>query len=317
MFYSIQHTTTFTYNEPITENIMELRKQPLDDSYQRCLRFQLALSPKAQIYSYRDYLGNTVHHFDIPAAHSKLVIGMEAVVELRPSPVLPAALTPEAWAAFNDLSGEHYDMLQPSHFTEPTALVQAFANEIGLTQRDDPLTLLRWLNTAIYNAIDYVPNSTSVESVVDDVLKVRAGVCQDYAHLMIALVRGLGIPCRYVSGYLYHRQEHDRSVVDATHAWVEAWLPTLGWVGFDPTNNVICAERHIRVAVGRDYADVPPTRGVFKGDAQSELSVAVQVREIDEIPAHYQALVLEADWPEEPITAASSQAAMQQMQQQQ
>src|SRR5260370_971135 len=109
-------------------------------------------------------------------------------------------------------------------------------------------------------------------------LKERRGVCQDFAHIMTTLVRELRIACRYVSGYLFHRAEdQDRSAADATHAWVEALLPGLGWVGFDPTNNLVAGERHIRVAIGRDYGDVPPTRGVFKGEAKSELSVAVQV----------------------------------------
>ena len=108
--------------------------------------------------------------------------------------------------------------------------------------------------------------------------KARAGVCQDLAHIMIALARRIGIPCRYVSGYLSPSSDsHDRSAEGATHAWAEAYLPTLGWVGFDPTNDVLAAERHMRVAVGRDYADVPPTRGVFRGEAGSELAVLVTV----------------------------------------
>ena len=105
-----------------------------------------------------------------------------------------------------------------------------------------------------------------------DAIETRQGVCQDFAHIMIALVRRLKIPCRYVSGYLYRRaQDHDRSVVDATHAWVEAFLPPLGWVGFDPTNCLLAGDRHIRTAIGRDYADVPPTRGIFRGHTPSEL----------------------------------------------
>ena len=112
----------------------------------------------------------------------------------------------------------------------------------------------------------------------DHALSMRQEVCQDFTHIMIALVRQLRVPCRYVSGYLYHRSNGpDRSAEDAMHAWVEAYLPGLGWVGFDPTNNVLTGDRHIRVAVGRDYADVPPTRGVFKGNGDSELCVAVQV----------------------------------------
>ena len=152
------------------------------------------------------------------------------------------------------------------------------------------MTLLREINGALHDAFDYAPQTTKVDSLIDDALRTRKGVCQDFAHIMIALVRALGIPCRYVSGYLFHRLEtQDRSAQDATHAWVEALLPGLGWVGFDPTNNLLACERHIRTAIGRDYADVPPTRGIFKGEAESDLSVAVQVKPFEgplpELPA--------------------------------
>jgi transglutaminase-like putative cysteine protease len=131
-----------------------------------------------------------------------------------------------------------------------------------------------------------VPNSTKVDSPIAEALQARQGVCQDFAHIMIALVRRLNIPCRYVSGYMFHRDdtENDRSLEGASHAWVEALVPRLGWVAFDPTNNLVGADRHIRVAIGRDYADVPPTRGVYKGEAQSELSVAVTVSPADTAP---------------------------------
>jgi transglutaminase-like putative cysteine protease len=132
----------------------------------------------------------------------------------------------------------------------------------------------------------YVPHSTKVDSPIDEPLKTRQGVCQDFAHIMISLVRNLKVPCRYVSGYMFHREEseRDRSLEGASHAWVEALVPGLGWVAFDPTNNLVGADRHIRVAVGRDYADVPPTRGVYKGEAQSELSVTVRVSPADRGP---------------------------------
>ena len=124
--------------------------------------------------------------------------------------------------------------------------------------------------------------AAKADSPIDLALLTHAGVCQDFAHIMITLVRQLKIPCRYVSGYLYHEdQGHDRSPAAATHAWVEAYLGELGWVAFDPTNNLMGCERHIRVAMGRDYADVPPTRGVYKGEAESELSVMVAVLPMD------------------------------------
>ena len=157
------------------------------------------------------------------------------------------------------------------------------AREWDIQRRDDPLQLVREINGRIYRTFDYVPESTSVDSAIDLALETHQGVCQDFTHVMIALVRELGIPCRYVSGYLYHRGDDlgrrrmHRSAEGAMHAWCEAYLPGLGWVGFDPTNNTLAGERHIRVAVGRDYADVPPTRGVFKGNRDHELCVAVQV----------------------------------------
>ncbi len=141
-----------------------------------------------------------------------------------------------------------------------------------------PLTVLRDLNRAIYQTFEYVPQSTRVDSPIDEALRLRKGVCQDYAHIMITLVRHLRIPCRYVSGYLFQQHRNlERSPSDAMHAWVEAYLPNLGWVGFDPTNDTLADERHVRVAVGRDYADVPPTHGVFRGNAGSELSVIVRL----------------------------------------
>jgi transglutaminase-like putative cysteine protease len=154
-----------------------------------------------------------------------------------------------------------------------------------MARRDDPLSLLRDLTTRLYSAFEYA-STTSADSPMDDALGTRSGVCQDFAHIMIALCRFyLRIPCRYVSGYLYTGQDdNDRSAEDASHAWVEAWLPEYGWIGFDPTNNLLVVDRHIRVAVGRDYADVPPTHGVFRGEATTELSVGVQVKIADDLP---------------------------------
>jgi transglutaminase-like putative cysteine protease len=143
---------------------------------------------------------------------------------------------------------------------------------------DDPLTALRHLNAVIHDAFDYDQEATEVDSPIDHALEARKGVCQDFTHVMLSIARSWGIPARYVSGYLYREKESiDRSVPDASHAWLECFLPSLGWIGFDPTNNLIAGERHIRVAIGHDYADVPPTKGVYKGVAQGELAVAVKV----------------------------------------
>jgi transglutaminase-like putative cysteine protease len=283
MYYSIRHMTRFRYSAPISQSVMELRMEPRSEKGQRCLNFQLALNPHARVMNYRDYLGNIVHHFDIPGQHRQLVIVAESTIEMKDATQLPESLPADAWDAIDHLTQGEYDMLLPSKFTEPTPLLEALATELNAVRRDDPMTLLRELNAAIYHTFDYEPQSTEVDSPIDDALQARQGVCQDFAHIMLALLRRLGIPCRYVSGYLFHYQDKaDRSAQDATHAWIEALLPDLGWVGFDPTNNLLCGDRHIRVAIGRDYSDVPPTQGVFKGEAESELSVGVRVALADE-----------------------------------
>ncbi|NTW00641.1 MAG: transglutaminase family protein [Oscillochloris sp.] len=280
MYYSILHKTRFRYSQPVSESFTEARMRPLSEGFQRCLKFKLSTSPNAKVASYQDCYGNTVHHFDIPGQHRHLTITAEAVVVFTEPPRLPRSLSPEAWHLLDDLVAEQelWDFLAPSQFARPSPLLNALAHQLDLRRRGDPLSLLYEITGRMYRTFAYAPQTTTVDSPIDDALAKRKGVCQDFAHIMIALVRPLGIPCRYVSGYLYHRlEDHDRSERDASHAWVEALLPGLGWVGFDPTNNLIARDRHIRAAVGRDYADVPPTKGVFRGRAESRLEVGVKV----------------------------------------
>jgi transglutaminase-like putative cysteine protease len=279
MQYVIQHVTRFTYAAPISESTMEARMQPLTERGQRCLRFELSTNPRARMFAYQDPLGNIVHHFDILKRHTRLQLTAEAIVDVPQRDPLPVALDANAWEAIDDLAakGDEYESLAFSKFVPDTDALRRLSRELRLDRTHDPLTAVRRLNSSVFEALDYVPRSTRVDSTIDEVLKRRAGVCQDFAHVMIGLVRLAGIPCRYVSGYLSPNPQRDRSAEGATHAWVEAWLPSLGWIGFDPANNATAAERHVRVAVGRDYADVPPTRGVFKGPAASELAVSVTV----------------------------------------
>lgn len=318
MFYSIRHVTRFRYSAAISESVMEVRMQPRTDGPQRCLQFNLTISPRTHVLSYRDEQGNTVHHFNIPGQHHKLVITAEALVDMGEFAPLPDALPMDTWSELDGLvdSGDFWDWLMPSKFARPTAHLATLASELHATRRADPLTLLREINTGIFDAFTYKPQSTDVDSPIDEALVARAGVCQDYAHIMIALVRELGIPCRYVSGYLYHRGgSSDRSAADATHAWVEAYLPELGWVGFDPTNNLVAGQRHICAAVGRDYADVPPTRGVFKGSANTELNVAVAVKPTNVAPtdAELQPVYASPGW--NAMVDAEVQAQQEQQQQ--
>lgn len=282
MYYTIRHTTEFRYSAPIAASMMEVRMQPRSEGHQRCHSFHLHITPSARITAYRDHLGNTVHHFDVPGRHTSLTITATALVHLAPPTSLPeeASEPEQSWRELDAFvqAGDYWEMLSPSHFARPTDLLRDLTRELRLTRHTDPLSTLRFIIANIRENFSYVPQSTTVNSPIDDALRTRRGVCQDFAHIMIALVRELGIPCRYVSGYLFHRQgETDISGADATHAWVEALLPKFGWVGLDPTNNLVAGDRHIRTAIGRDYADVPPTHGIFRGTAETELGVAVQV----------------------------------------
>jgi transglutaminase-like putative cysteine protease len=303
MYYSVTHLTIYKYNEPITDSVMELRLHPRNEGNQRVVRFDLGIRPMVKAFSHRDYLHNMIHTFNIPSSHDRLAIKAETIVEIKPSNPLPMALDESAWERIDLKTQErdYYDMLLPGRYTHSTPLLEAFSQEIGWGRRSDPLTLLRELNTTIYNAFDYQQHVTRVDSPIDVALEARRGVCQDFTHIMLLLVRQVGIPARYVSGYLYHRHDastHDRSDEDASHAWVEAWLPDLGWVGFDPTNDILVSDRHVRVSVANDYAGASPSRGVFKGSADTELEVRVQVKQLEELPEEHKTLTPELPLPQ-------------------
>ena len=298
MFYSIRHLTRFGYSASVSESQMEVRMHPRTEGGQRCLSFELGVEPRTRWNSYRDYLGNSVHHFDVPGKHRELKISAEALVEIEPPDDLPPGLDASAWDELDAqvAAGDYWEMLMPSQFARPTELLTQLIETLKVHRRNDPLRFLRELNASIYEWFDYVPKATGVDSPIDHAIEARKGVCQDFAHIMIALARHVKIPCRYVSGYVYRRSEdHDRSSVSATHAWVEALLPGCGWVGFDPTNNLIAGERHIRTAIGRDYADVPPTKGIFKGDSASQLTVSVRVAPSD-APPPPEEIAAPGDW---------------------
>ena len=284
MLLEIRHITRYQYDGPVRESVMELWMQPQKRADQRLISFELDLDPAAQLFSYADSFGNAVYHFDIPQPHQRLTIVARASVETEEPPALPAALDRGEWDRLRSdfVRGEHFDFLHPHGFTGPTAALAAFVAEHGLDALragQDPLSAIAALNSIIYEAFAYEAGVTRADSPIDHVLQARKGVCQDFAHVMLAICRQWGVPARYVSGYLFtDRKAGDRSDPDASHAWVEVYLPSLRWVGFDPTNNIAAGERHVACAVGRDYSDVPPSRGVYKGEAQSELAVGVTVR---------------------------------------
>jgi transglutaminase-like putative cysteine protease len=320
--YAIRHVTTFTYDSAVSESVMELRMRPAFSRSQRCLQFEVDVQPRARVFAYTDCLGNWVHHFDIPRRHGQLTITARSQVQLDdPSPTLAAE--PLAWEAIDQwtASGEHWDFRQASRFASWSPALVEFAESLSLRARKaDPLGTVRQVMASIHGGFTYTPNSTQVDSPIDEALAARRGVCQDFSHIMLAALRYAGIPSRYVSGYIAPRMTEDEpfAAAIATHAWVEVLLPNAGWIGFDPTHNIETGIRHVRVAIGRDYADVPPTRGTFKGKAASSLAVSVDVSRGDTLPTIDRA-VFETAWGAAALAAPDEGDArrLQQQQQQQ
>lgn len=283
MLLEIRHVTQYHYDHPVRESVMELWMQPQKSPRQRLVSFDLDLEPAAQLFSYADTFGNAVYCFDVPQPHEELTIVAHSAVETLPRESLPAALDTGEWDRMRSdfVLGDCFDFLRPHGFVQHTKALDDFIaqHDLERLRRLDPLTAMHRLNECIYSAFEYEAGVTEADSPIDLALSAKRGVCQDFAHIMLAICRLWGVPARYVSGYLFtDRKYGDRSDPDATHAWVEVFLPTLRWVGFDPTNNMLACDRHVAVAIGRDYRDVPPSRGVYKGGGDSRLGVAVTVR---------------------------------------
>ncbi|WP_334162829.1 transglutaminase family protein [Phenylobacterium sp.] len=282
MLLEVRHVTQYQYDEPVRESVMELWMQPQRSHSQRLVSFDLELEPAAKLFSYADPFGNAVYHFDVPQPHDRLTITARSAVETAVPTPLPDALDMGEWDRLRAdfVQGDCFEFLRPHGFARDSEHLHVFLEEHGLhrLRARDPLSAVRELSAGIYEAFEYEAGVTRADSPIDHVLEARKGVCQDFAHVMIAVCRSWGIPARYVSGYLFTDRDHDRSDPDATHAWVEVFLPSLRWIGFDPTNNIETGERHIACAIGRDYSDVPPSRGVYKGEAESRLAVGVSVR---------------------------------------
>lgn len=281
MIYTIRHSTRFAYSEPVRENVTEVRLNPVSLGIQRCFSFRLSVWPPVPVSSYSDQYQNRIHHFNIPYDHRAQVITAESIVGIRQSQKpLDQQVLDLTWSDLDAQvsDSELLEWVIPSDFTESTPLLEQLKTELAISREMKPFELAMETSYRLFKALKYLPNSTRFDSPIDEAISQRAGVCQDYSHIMLALLRSVGFPCRYVSGYLYHAITSNHQSPDtASHAWVEAWFPGLGWLGLDPTNNKLAGDHHIVIAYGRDYADVPPTRGVFKGSARTEMAISVRI----------------------------------------
>ena len=261
---------------------MSLCLRPLDGVRQQVLEFGITTSPPGRLTTETDPFGNTRHVLTVNETHDTLEVVSGSTVEVFPSPPRPQRLGPGTWETVRSWTADlaSWQFIHPSPGAGPTPALAGFVSEAGIEPGSDPLADLVELASTLNDNFDYVAGSTSVDSPIDEILATRRGVCQDYAHVMIAIARSWGVPTRYVSGYLHVDDAPDGvngPVSTATHAWVECRLPELGWVEFDPTNRTLVDHRYVRTAVGRDYRDVPPTRGVVEGGANTGLDVRVGV----------------------------------------
>jgi transglutaminase-like putative cysteine protease len=290
--YHLLHATEFHYDGPVSESYNEVRLRPIHDEAQSCLSFRLLTNPSSRGTSYRDAFGNWVHQFNILPEHHHLKIEAESVVLAHDVPVPPSGemKLSELDSHHEELQEEYLDFLVPTGYVPHVAQLDGL---IEAASRSGGGTIAGFSQAAsdlIHERFKYVKGATLVNSSIEHSLSLGAGVCQDFAHLLLGMVRKRGLPARYVSGYLVPEcaASPDAKLQEviggyASHAWAEVYLPDSGWMGLDPTLGKPLGLQHVRVAYGRDYGDVAPVRGVYKGHAGQRLSVDVRVRpEVDD-----------------------------------
>ncbi|MEM8874272.1 MAG: transglutaminase family protein [Planctomycetota bacterium] len=280
LLLKLTHRTQLDYTETVTESVMELRVMPRQEPDQRRLSFNLAVGPPSSPTSYVDWLGNTVHALTVNAPHRKVVVEATSYVETRREKS-PAA----------DL-GDPYDAAPPPalhdfvDFGGPVVksdLLQTHLDAIA-PQPGEPIGAIagRIMNH-IFTSFTYEPGVTTSASPITDLLEGYKGVCQDFTHLMLGLSRALGIPARYVSGLVHPMKESFRGFTQ-THAWCELLVGPNLWVGFDPTNNTTVGPEYVKIAIGRDYRDVPPNKGVYRGGSDEMITATVESEVLDTLP---------------------------------
>lgn len=272
----IEHATGFAYQGDVSASYNEARMLPSSTESQFVLSSSLDIDPSTTVNQYVDYFGTRVSAFDVLSPHSSLAITARSLVEVRPRPLRMTDATWEGLAAEASRSIATVEQMVHTPRTRPHAEVADIARSIA-AQHDHPGRAAHAIAEAIGDAVEYMHGVTGVHSTASEAWEARKGVCQDLAHITLGALREVGIPARYVSGYLHPRPQAEVGVpvTGESHAWVE-WFAG-EWQGFDPTNNIEIGDRHVLVGRGRDYNDVPPLRGVYAGPFKSQLRVKVTI----------------------------------------
>ncbi|CAM3293393.1 transglutaminase family protein [Paenibacillus lupini] len=292
MKLNISHVTQYDYEGSAMDSVNEIRLTPSTNERQSCYQQAIFIEPNASLFSYEDFFGNRVHSFSVNPPHKRLTIRTQMTVVTRhaPSPEEQAALlngklAREAWAWLEteEAANRFIEFLMPTSYTNITDEVRQFA---GNVVDNDDISVLGWLialSSKIRSEFIYDPEATTVTTKASDMIERKRGVCQDFAHLMTACCRVYNIPARYVSGYHFvgDLQGGTADFEQASHAWVEAYVPQLGWCSFDPTNVEPVGERYVKLGHGRDYKDIVPVKGVYRGSGEQKLKVTVDVRKVE------------------------------------
>lgn len=268
----IEHTTRLEYDTDVVESVIDARLGPRSDPHQRWGRFAVTVDPAGAIRRYSDGFGNIGHLVTVARPHRHLALRMAGDIEtLLADPFAVPAQPPDPLGP-----SARADCLDPSPLVPLVPELAALAAPYRPASPADAFAAVQGLMHLVHERLEYLPGVTTVETTVVDVLGEPRGVCQDFAHLLIGLCRSVAIPARYVSGYTVAEASGPRRGAGASHAWIEAFTPTHGWRGFDPTNDLVASAHHVKMAIGRDYRDVPPHQGTFRGAAQEQLSIMVK-----------------------------------------
>ena len=318
MLLKIEHRLAFSYDSYISESFLELRVQPRATAAQTVASFSLAVGPPTRVFRYRDWNDNLAHHFTVTKFHDRIEVASRSLVDVHP--VAPP-LADVVDAPPRELPYPLHDFLQFEGSVRLTPALRELSREITVAKTAPLGEQVAAVGAHVHREFSYEQHVTRVDSTTDDFLHTRAGVCQDFTHLTLGLLRLRGIPCRYVSGYLHV----DRTAREAaqSHAWIEFHTPSLGWVPFDPTHNTVPDERYVVVGHGRTYDDVPPNRGIYRGSAKETLAAEVYTERARERPgAAFQEDIVAIDLPvftevplrraERPPTADEAAAEQQQ-----
>lgn len=279
----VSHRTRYSYGAAVRESFNEARLQPVTAGAQTCHSFLLKVLPSTRLSHYLDFYLNCVHVFEIPQPHQELVIAASSTVTTPDVPALPGDATPAPLAEIGACARQErcYDFLQSSTYVEVGSDLWRLAID-AIADRTDAWQAAQAIMRHVHREFRYQSEATHSHTHMREVLEKRCGVCQDFAHVMLGMSRALKIPARYVSGYLYNGPAGTLKGAQASHAWVEVYMPGAGWCGLDPTNDCAVDGHYVKVAVGRDYADVAPIKGTYRGTGKRHLAVDVLVTRVED-----------------------------------